>query len=167
MTMASPHVQTYRLPQHSLLVRYDQQGAFTDCYGCDVARAVPLAEYIEAFYTGRLMRLERQIIGVAMRRPTRTDDVRALANATASDFAAWRVEAREANQILLRDVTGRTCSWLMVEARGALSSRLYFGSAVVPRQNGKLGLAFHALLGFHAWYSKALLGAACKGLHQG
>ena len=47
------------------------------------------------------------------------------------------------------------------------STRLYFGSAVVPRQRigagqPAMGSLFHALLGFHRLYSRLLLRAASK-----
>ena len=67
---------------------------------------------------------------------------------------------------LLRDFIGNTRSWLMVEsAPGGGATRLYFGSAIVPRvdpRSGtkKLGASFHVLLGFHKRYSRALLSAA-------
>ncbi|NJN00825.1 MAG: hypothetical protein HC793_04460 [Aquincola sp.] len=48
-------------------------------------------------------------------------------------------------------------------------TRLFFGSAVVPRvdaQSGRrrMGVVFHALLGFHKLYSRALLSAAVSRL---
>ena len=53
-------------------------------------------------------------------------------------------------------------------------THLYFGSAVVPKTNAKtgtreMGFAFHALLGFHRAYSRALLRAARSRLleHRG
>jgi hypothetical protein len=110
------------------------------------------------------MRLERKLIGMAMRRPTSAADVAALAAGTGNAFAAWRVAARTEHDILLPDITGRTASWLKVVPLSPTQTRLCFGSAVVPRKNGKMGFAFHALLGFHEWYSRALLTAAAKAL---
>ena len=59
----------------------------------------------------------------------------------------------------------------MVAPMDANTTRLYFGSAVVPVANkstgkGKMGFAFKALLGFHKLYSRALLHAACKRCHD-
>jgi hypothetical protein len=66
----------------------------------------------------------------------------------------------------LRDFLGNTRSWLMVEPRqdGGVT-RLYFGSAVVPRTDRRTGQRrlkrrFRVLLGFHERYSRALLAAA-------
>jgi hypothetical protein len=52
-----------------------------------------------------------------------------------------------------------------VPGEGPQTTRLYFGSAVVPTMNPRtgsvaLGLGFTALLGFHRLYSRALLAAA-------
>ena len=86
------------------------------------------------------------------------------------EFAAWRVEARADDQLLLRDLTGRTRSWLMVSAGEAPgSTRLHFVSALLPKVNastGKpdMGFGFKPLLGFHTRYSRALLGAAARRL---
>ena len=49
------------------------------------------------------------------------------------------------------------------------STRLYFGSAVVPELDAKTGqssygFGFHALLGFHRLYSRALLRSAVSRL---
>ncbi len=57
----------------------------------------------------------------------------------------------------------------MGEPGRSSSTRLYFGSAVVPRQSagaGKpvMGSLFQALLGFHRLYSRLLLRAASKRL---
>ncbi len=50
-------------------------------------------------------------------------------------------------------------------------TRLYFGSAVVPKRDSKtgeprLGTGFRALLGFHQLYSVALLRAARRALER-
>lgn len=62
-------------------------------------------------------------------------------------------------------------AWLMTEPDGRGGTRLHFGSAVVPRRHGdsakpRMGLLFHALLGFHQRYSRALLGAAQRRLQN-
>jgi hypothetical protein len=73
---------------------------------------------------------------------------------------------------LLCDFLGRTRSWLMSGAGdGDSSTRLYFGSAVVPNgvdESGKkhFGFGFHALMGFHKLYSRALLRSAASRLKR-
>jgi len=76
------------------------------------------------------------------------------------------VENRTGQQLLARALDGKTRSWFMVEPADA-STRLYFGSAVVPTENPRtgrreMGLAFKLLLGFHKLYSRRLLGAAAR-----
>ncbi|MFO1325422.1 MAG: hypothetical protein U1F15_15350 [Burkholderiales bacterium] len=158
------------LPEDALLREAVRDGAYTDCFATDVGRVVTHAQFVEAFYTSRLFRVERFILACAMRRKFKDADAKRLADGDADTFAAWRVEARAANQLLLADIHGRTRSWLMTAAlaQGA-GTRLHFGSAVGPKRDGatgsrSMGFAFHALLGFHKAYSRALLRAAVARL---
>jgi hypothetical protein len=163
-------------PADALLNASREAGAFTDCYVCEVDGAVSLAAFVEAFYTTRLFKLERFILGWLAGRPATDADARRLAEGAADRFSAWRVEARAADQLLLADFTGRTQSWLMVApvagTRSGPQTRLYFGSAVLPiaRRGAdaqpRFGFALSASLGFHRLYSKLLLGAACSRLGQ-
>jgi len=160
--------QSHDLPPISLLQRYVADGAYTDCYATEAPGRVGLADFVEAFYTTRLFKLERLILRVAAQKPSTDADARQLAQGAAGTFAAWRVEDRDASQLLLGDFTGRTKSWLMVEPSPA-GTRLYFGSAVLPvmdRQTGerRMGAMFRALLGFHRLYSRLLLAAARRKL---
>ena len=51
------------LPDGSLLSRYRlQQGAYTDCYSTEIAGSVSQAEFVEAFYTTWVFKLERAIL---------------------------------------------------------------------------------------------------------
>ena len=140
-------------------------GCYTDCYSLEVDRNVSLERFVYAFYTTWLFKLERRILQLAGR-PSTDDQALAVASQTADHFAAWEVEQRSENQILLSDYAGRTRSWMMIETT-ATGTRLYFGSAVVPSSrspNGKprLGAAFTLLLGFHKLYSRALLSLAAR-----
>ncbi len=156
------------LPADALLQRHAGAGAYADCYAVDVAGRVSHAAFVEAFYTTWVFKLERLILRLFASRPSTDDEARQLAAGTRDSFAAWSVEGRTADQLLLGDFTGRTKSWLMVAAAEGTASpktRLYFGSAVVPvrsRRTGQAGLGwmFRALLGFHKLYSRILLGAA-------
>jgi hypothetical protein len=161
------------LPADALLHRYSGGGAYADCYFTDMARTVSHAEYVEAFYTTWVFKLERLILKWAVSRPSTDDQARQLAEGRRDAFAAWTVEARAADQLLLGDFSGRTKSWLMVAAAsgGTAGTRLYFGSAVVParessRGRGGLGLVFKALLGFHKLYSRILLRSAAVRLSR-
>lgn len=151
------------VPEASFLGALARSGAFADCYTAEVQGAVDLPTFIEAFYTTRLFKLERWLLGRLAARPSTDDEARQLAHAQAQRFAAWTVAQRSASEILLD--AGQTRSWLCVEplARPVPATRLYFGSAVVPmRPGGRFGLAFHALVGFHRGYSRALLRAASR-----
>jgi hypothetical protein len=169
-----PAIQTGELPQGALLDPYRRQGAYTDCYFMEVPGTVSQPEYVEAFYTSPLFKLERLILALLVSRPSSDAQARQLAAGEATRFAAWNVEGHTANQLLLCDYTQRTRSWLMsiaMENAGPATTRLYFGSAVVPKTHAasgrpSFGLAFHALSGFHRLYSSALLRSAQSRLHR-
>lgn len=154
------------LPENALLRRYQSQsGCYTDCYSLDVEGEVNLETFVYAFYTTWLFRLERWLLRLAGR-PSTDGEAQAVASQTSDHFAAWEVEQRGNDQILLSDYAGRTRSWMMVESTTA-GTRLYFGSAVVPSSHSpsgkpRLGAAFTLLLGFHKLYSRALLSLAAR-----
>ena len=169
------HIRPHPLPNHALLTKYTNSGAYTDCFATEIARTVSHAEFVETFYTGDLFKVERFLLRVFIFRPSTDLQARQLAAGELSEFAAWRVEARAVDQLLMCAIDGRTRSWLMVSAAEVPGrTRLYFGSAVVPRvsplnaSTGKpsMGFVFKALLGFHNWYSRALLSAAAARLSQ-
>jgi hypothetical protein len=151
------------VPDASFLADYARRGAFTDCYAMPVPAAITLPEFIEAFYTTRLFKLERWLLAKALGFHSTDEQASLLAHGNSAHFSAWKVESRASDQILLD--AGQTRSWLGVRPRlGAIASTtLLFGSAVVPmRPGGKFGLAFRMLLGFHRLYSKLLLAAAAR-----
>ncbi len=165
-------IREMELPQIALLQRYRMQGAYTDCYVTDIPGAISQAEYIEAFYTTRLFKLERWILSWLAFRPSTDEEARALALAERDKFAAWDLEDRNQNQLLMCDFQGNTRFWLMNETdEDSQSTRLYFGSAVVPKTDKgtgekRLGTAYRLLMGFHKRYSIALLRAAEKRLSR-
>ncbi len=145
-----------------------RQSGYADCFCVDIATMVSQEEFVKAFYTTPLFKVERLILKWAVSRPSTDDQATKLAAGTADAFAAWRVEKRNDSQLLLCDFTGRTRSWLMASSRvgqSGFGTRLYFGSAVVPVKNPRtgqtsMGPGFSALLGFHKIYSRLLLQAA-------
>ena len=166
-------IQTCSLPETAVLARYAGEGGYTDCYRSEVDATVMLSQYVEAFYTSPLFKVERFILRWAVRRPSSDAEARQLARGEIDRFAAWTVEDRDRRQLLMCDLFGQTRSWFLVEPRvDGTGTRLYFGSAVVPTpasvQRGKpqMGLVFRALLGFHQLYSRALLSAACRQLNR-
>ena len=158
-------ISTPPLPEHALLARYAGNGSYTDCYATDLPGSISHAEFVAAFYTTWLFKLERAILRWLVAKPSTDDEAAELAQGGRHSFAAWTVEASAPNQLLMCDFLGNTRSWFMVEPRhGGGVTRLYFGSAVVARDANhgppRLGFSFRALLGFHRRYSRALLAAA-------
>lgn len=157
------------VPADSLLGRLaTQRGAFADAYALHLPRSVTLAEFVEAFYTTRLFKLERALIAL-LGKPSSDAMARAVARGEGRRIAVWTVEAREGDELLMHEDSGATRSWFKAQAGEGGGTTLWFGSAVVPRRRGPGGEprfsgVFHALLGFHRWYSRALLRAAARRL---
>lgn len=162
------------VPDGALLGKYVKAENYTDCYAARVPRRVMLDEFVLAFYASRLFALERLILKWAVSKPSDDADIQALADGTAIEFAAWSVEKRTADELLLRDFQGRTRSWLKCappSPEGSGSTELFFGSAVVFGADGARPVArskalFNALLPFHKVYSRGLLWSAIRNLRQ-
>jgi hypothetical protein len=154
--------------QSTLLDQYAINGSYVDRYSTEILERVSFPEFVFAFYTSPLFKLERLILKLTVSKPSTDTQARQLANGEIEKFAAWRVENRSENEILMCDYLGRTRSWLMVAPVNTAHgdrTRLYFGSAVVPTRNPKTGkrsleFGFRALLGFHKVYSVLLLFSA-------
>ena len=161
-------IKSCELPTEALLAKYVRGGAYTDCYRTEVSGSVTHEQYVYAFYTTLLFNLERVILSALVSMPSSDDEAKQLAQGSRSQFAAWQVEDRCDNQLLLADYLGRTRSWLMVlPATDKHDARtyLYFGSAITRIKHPKtgkmtLGNAFNLLLGFHKIYSRLLLCSA-------
>ena len=154
------------VPTQSLLSSFGRSGAYVDCYTTDVSSSVLLAQFVEAFYTTPLFKVERLLLGMFVSCPSTDAEAKEFAQAQRASFAAWQVESRGPDELLVR--AGRTRSWFMVAHEVPLGggTRLSFGSAVVPREQagGGMGAGFNALLGFHRMYSRALLSSAAYRL---
>lgn len=151
------------LPDDALLQRYRaEDGHYRDCFTANVPREVALSDFVEAFYTARLFRVERVILRLTGQGASTDADAKAVAIGTSSAFAAWTVEDRTTNQLLMRDRHGATRSWFKVEEVGT-TTVLHFGSVVVA-QHGKLPGAMKAFLPLHRLYSRLLLKGAVKRL---
>lgn len=162
------------IPDTALLGKYQNRSspinaqAYADCYSVEVRGVVALSDLVFAFYTTPVFKLERVILKYLAGKASSDSEARQVANAAIDSFAAWTVEQRTEEQLLMCDFRGRTRSWFMVTATenaGDPRTVLWFGSAVVPGKNRKtgkqeLGSAFTLLLGFHKLYSRALLHAA-------
>ena len=144
-------IEESALPERALLQKYVEAGAYTDCFSCEVVGDVALVDFVEAFYTSWLFKLERFILRVAISRPSTDLEARQVALGEIEKFAAWRVEERGDQQLLMSDFRDHTRSWFMVAP-----GRLYFGSAVIPKDQP----SYKLLLGLHRLYSRALLATA-------
>lgn len=159
-------MQKCELPTDALLRSYDRDNGYVDCYRTVVCGHFSLGHYIEAFYTTLLFKAERIILSFGGH-PSTDTEAAALASGEGTCFAAWRVEARDEDQILLRDITGRTRSWFKVSHvtdGTTVKTVLYFGSGITAVPQGRtgrnsIGPVFKALTGFHILYSEALLAA--------
>ena len=152
------------VPRDGLLQAYVGQGAtYTDCFEVMSPHPVTLPEFIEAFYTTWLFRTERAVLSVVLRRRVRDSDVVALAQG-GNSFAVWQVEARGETQILLREQSGHTRSYLAVSGKEGGVTRLIFGSAVVAAEGKPLGTFVRVLTPLHRFYSKCLIRLAERKL---
>lgn len=162
------------LPADAILRRHQGDGAFTDCFVARVSGEIDHADFVAAFYTTWLFKIERTILKLAVSKPSSDEEAVELGLGTRDHFAAWRVEQRAPGQLLLCDFSGRTRSWLMTgteKNEEVVSTLLYFGSAVVPQVDpatgqASMGAGFRLLLGFHTLYSRLLLRAACARLQD-
>lgn len=164
------------LPPDSLLAAHMDRIAggagpanhYTDCFTADVPRSVTLPKLVGAFYNSPAFRPERLVLHL-IGKGSDGDDVAALAAAETQHFAAWSVEARSDNAILLEDFQRRTCSWLMTEPLAANAptiagrTRLHFGSGIRHAD----GALVRALIPLHRLYAKTLLASAVKTIGRG
>lgn len=151
-------------PKNTFLENYLLTGNYVDCYVTIIDKQASFSEFIFAFYTTWLFKTEALILKYTVRKPSSDFEAKQLANAEIDKFAAWTVEARSENELLMCDFVSRTRSWFMVE-QVEDKTKLYFGSAVVPKKRGEgLGFIFILLLGFHQIYSVLLLYSAKQKL---
>lgn len=166
-----PGVRRQSLPPGALHEPYARDGAYTDCYVTTIDRAVSHEEFVAAFYTTWLFKLERWILSWTVKKPSTDAQARDIASGATRKFAAWTEEARTADQLLMCDFLGHTRSWFRVSHPSPQLTALFFGSVVTSRLDpatGKreLGRSYRALLGFHKLYSRALLAAARSRLSR-
>src|ERR1700692_1862150 len=117
-------MQTHRepVPEDALLktyrggVRPERWGEYGDCFSVVVDRTVRLADFVSAFYTSPVFRIERLILRALLGTRSSDSDARALADGSAAAFAVWYVGERTATQLLMCDRYERTRSWFRVVA---------------------------------------------------
>ncbi len=166
------------VPDESLLKTYrggarpDCWGHQSDCFLASVDRVVSLADFVVAFYTSPVFRIERGILALVANAPSSDAQARAVAVGSSKDFAVWRAAERTATQLLMCDRYESTRSWFGVVPTGVGGTVLQFGSAVAVNRNHHTGVVslsagFRLLMGFHVAYSKALLRSAGKRVMRG
>ena len=101
------------LPNEAFLAHYRTAGCYTDCYVTELPIEVSFQHYVACFYTTWLFKLERWVLSWLAKRPSSDAQARELALGLREDFAAWHVEQRGDEQLLLCDFQGNTRSWLM------------------------------------------------------
>jgi hypothetical protein len=146
-------------PDEALHAKYPHTGAYIDCFTTEIPGRATLEQFVEAFYTSRVFKLERLILEWTVDKPSTDGEAKELAAGARDRFAAWTVEDRSVDQLLMCDYLGQTRSWLMVaacEQDGSPATRLHFGSVVTSVRR----FPFNVLLGFHRLYSRILLNSA-------
>jgi hypothetical protein len=159
----APHdalLKTYRGGAHP-----ERWGSYGDCFSVRVDRPVSLADFVLAFYTSPVFRVERWMLRAFINAPSSDRGARALAEGSAASFAAWYVGDRTATQLLMCDRFERTRSWFRVLPLDGGGTLLQFGSSVAAARDKGTEAAresggFRLLLRFHVLYSQVLLNAA-------
>lgn len=82
------------LPGSALLQKYARSGAYTDCFYTDILDNVSLPEFVEAFYTTWLFKIERFILRLLVKKPSTDIEAKQVAQGEKETFAAWYVEDR-------------------------------------------------------------------------
>ncbi len=105
MILEQTSIRPCEVPQDSLLRRYVDGVGFADCYVTEVPRAVSQGEFVEAFYTSSLFKIERTLLTYLASRPAGDAEAQQLAAGTARAFSAWSVQEQSATELLLADFT--------------------------------------------------------------
>jgi hypothetical protein len=152
-------LRTYRGGKHPEL-----WGRYGDCFTVRAAGTVSLAQWVFAFYTSPIFKMERLLLRFLAKAPSSDQQAREIAEGRREAFAVWVVGARTQDQLLMCDRYGRTRSWFRVVPEASGGTILQFGSAVAARigQGGAAGMGhgFKVLLAAHKIYSRLLISAA-------
>ena len=172
MGTGKPVVEQQPVPDDALLRTYrggnrpELWGRYGDCFTIEVDRAVTLTQWVFAFYTSPLFRIERFILRVLAKAPSNDLQAEDVASGRRETFAIWVVGARTKDQLLMCDRYGKTRTWFRSVPQASGGTMLQFGSAVAARTrpDGATGMSggFKLLLEAHKIYSRALIGAAMK-----
>lgn len=145
-------------------VKTDNANNYCDCFSSTIDCAVDLEQFVYAFYTTRVFRLERKILALTLKLPATNEQAKLLASGESDNYSFWTVEKRRPSELLLLTNNRHTGSWFMVrDDMEASQSRteLLFGS-VVFLGSQKTNLLFSIVLVFHKVYSRILLASAAR-----
>ena len=167
-------IQLCEHPGNSFLLSLSKDyGVYSDCFVATVEGHIDFQTLIDVFFDTWVFRIERLILAAAGMRPANYQALQQLASGKTDHFAAWKVVQRDTSQMLLAVPGSGIRTWLMVQPVNTdpTSTRLYFGSAIVPKPGVDGEKAQKALLRrlmnrFHLFYSKLLLSAAVKALNR-
>jgi hypothetical protein len=171
MGTGKPVVEQQPVPDDALLRTYrggnrpELWGRYGDCFTIEVDRAVTLTQWVFAFYTSPLFRIERFILRVLAKAPSNDQQAEDVATGRRETFAIWVVGARTEDQLLMCDRYGKTRTWFRIVPQAWGGTMLQFGSAVAARPGpGATGMSggFKLLLEAHKMYSRLLIGAGRK-----
>jgi len=118
-------LKTYRSGKHP-----ERWGHYGDCFSIQVNGSVTLSQFVFAFYTSSVFRLERLILRVLVGAASTDEQARAVAEGRSETFALWTVGERTPTQLLMCDRYGKTRSWFRVVPQRSSGTVLQFGSAV-------------------------------------
>jgi len=158
---------------NTLVASFLEKG-YADSYRTEVDGHVSMEDYVYKFYTSPLFKLERFILTWSVRKPSTDKQAKEISEGNTNKFAAWTLEDRRENELLMRDMADRTRSWFMVNHLGTRENpktQLYFGTGISPSpkrnpEKSSIGLFFNAMLPFHKVYSVLLLYFAKRQLIQ-
>jgi hypothetical protein len=147
-------------------------GKYADCFAVRVRGHIALSDFVFAFYTSPLFRIEALILRIALGVPSGKMPARLLADGRADTFAAWYVGQRTETQLLMCDRYERTRSWFRVVPIAGGGTQLLFGSALakngahrkIPAVASRERRGFSLLMWLHIVYSQALLRSAAAKL---
>jgi len=164
-------IERTSVPEDALLKTFrggahpERWGRYGDCFAVLIDHPVGLSEFVAAFYTSPVFRIERWLLSCMVGTASTDNDARGVAEGSRSNFAIWRVGDRTPTQLLMCDRYERTRSWFRVVPANDDCTSLQFGSAISDTGNARarsntLGTTFNLLLGVHIVYSQVLLHAA-------
>ena len=94
-------LKTYRGGKHP-----ERWGHYGDCFSVLVDGSVTLSEFVFAFYTSPVFRIERLILQVLVGAPSTDEQAREVAEGRGDSLAVWTVGERTPTQLLMCDRYG-------------------------------------------------------------